>query len=300
MRMMNANKMGTRCLRVLSAFALGASLLFTATRTASAQVPPPAPTPPAVAGQYNVLTNDGSRFEGDLVERVVGDHVTIRLVTGEIRTIPAANIRAEWRAGQGLVGLPVGVLPQGLPGLLGAAGVGAPLEYHGPDELHVHIVNANTEAEGGTLYHESLSGWEVVCKMPCTTTVDPKTGYKLHNSNMFHFPSGPGQVDLVADIGSGRRLRTGGVWAIVLGASVIPIGAVVYAGVFSENGATTADKAGGGAIIGIATALVIGGIVMIAVGPSSTLTTTSGQRLAREPSLPLSSKVALTPHGLVF
>ncbi len=65
-------------------------------------------------------------------------------------------------------------------------------------------------------------------------------------------------------------------------------------------GPTTADKAGGGAIIGVGSALVVAGIVLLAVGPTSTLTTTSGQRIAREPSIPLSSKVALTPSGLVF
>ena len=45
---------------------------------------------------------------------------------------------------------------------------------------------------------ESQSGWVPVCTMPCSTTVDPKVDYRLHNSDPFRFPAGP-PLNLTAD-----------------------------------------------------------------------------------------------------
>jgi hypothetical protein len=295
-----------RCLRALGAAALGAGLFFGVTSTALAQQPPP----PAAADsqRYVVLTNDGSRFEGELVERVAGSHVTIKLVTGDIRTIPAANVRAEWRPGLGPVGMPINGVPPGIASSLlltqTPALTGVPLAYHGPDELTIHLSNATNET--GTLYHESASGWEVVCQMPCTTTVDPKGNYKIHNSDVFRFPSGPGSVDLVADIGSRQKNRTLATWLIILGATVAPLGGILAAGIIDDHlqsGPTVADKAGGGAILGASIGMIVAGVVLLAVGPTSTLTTTSGQRIAQQPSIRLpglGANVALTPTGFVF
>ena len=41
----------------------------------------------------SVRTRDGSVYRGELVERVVNDHVTLKLATGEIKTIPWADIQ---------------------------------------------------------------------------------------------------------------------------------------------------------------------------------------------------------------
>jgi hypothetical protein len=289
----------SRCLRVLSTAALGAGLLLAAAGEAHAQQPPPPDQP-----HYVVLTNDGSRFEGELVERVVGSHVTIKLVTGDIRTIQAADVKAEWRPGQGPVGVPIGGVPPGLP-----TGIvltppplvpGVPLAYHGPDELQIHLTNVTNER--GTLYHESASGWEEVCQMPCTTTVDPKTSYRIHNSDAVRFPSGPGSLDLVADIGSRQRNKVVGTWLLVIGAALVPLGALLTVGIIDGHigAATTTDKVAGGTMLAACGGLVVAGIVLLAVGPTSTLTTTSGQRIAREPSLRLPGGLALTPSGVVF
>src|SRR4051812_30007389 len=44
-------------------------------------------------GRIHVVLVDGSEVQGELVEKVPGDHLTIQLATGEIRTIPWASIQ---------------------------------------------------------------------------------------------------------------------------------------------------------------------------------------------------------------
>src|ERR1700691_3404966 len=53
----------------------------------------------AQTAPYFVVTNDGSSYQGDLVENVVGQHVTIRLASGELRTFQAADIKAQGNVG---------------------------------------------------------------------------------------------------------------------------------------------------------------------------------------------------------
>lgn len=275
-----------RGLRFLSGTALGAGLLVSFANDACAQEPSPA------SDRYVVVTNDGSRFEGELVERVVGNHVTLKLATGDIRTIQAADVKAEWRPGQGPVGVSTGVIPT-VQVTNSPLVTGVPLAYHGPDEVQIHLTNTNNES--GTLYRESASGWEVVCQMPCTTTVDPKISYKLHNSDPFRFPSGARSLDLVADIGSRRRNAGWAVGLLTTGivvASLSPLPFVLLDG----STATTA----GWITVGVGAAMIIGGIVLLAVGPSTTLTTTSGQRIAKQPGIRLPGNITFTPAGFVF
>jgi hypothetical protein len=136
--------------------------------------------------------------------------------------------------------------------------------------------------------------------------VDPKTKYKIHDSDPFQFPVGAKSLDLVADIGSHRRqvglgaglLLTG----IIAGATFTPL---IFAGIFdgsvgSDSGLSSGSKEAGWIVIGLSSALVVGGIVLMVVGPTSTLTTTSGERIAREPRVPIHGDLALTPSGFVF
>jgi hypothetical protein len=52
-----------------------------------------------VQAAYFVVTNDGSSYQGQLVENVVGQHVTIRLASGELRTFQAGEVRAQGNVG---------------------------------------------------------------------------------------------------------------------------------------------------------------------------------------------------------
>ena len=254
-----------------------------------------------------VLTNDGSRFEGELVERVVGDHVTIKLVTGEIRVIPAATIKAEWRHGQHPQGAvegpgPTVVIQPSLPLVVGADG---PLVYRGPDAIQIHLTNANNTS--GTLYAESTSGWQTVCEMPCSTTVDPKVSYKLHNSDPFRFPAGARSLNLVVDYSARRRSQVLGWLMFGLGGAAFVGGAAFFAvGATGPQPGTTTCSDCSGFQTGGEIAMVAGGVLMatglvIALSaPSTVIATTSGERIAKAPSIRLPGSLRLTPSGFVF
>ena len=283
------------CRRWLSTAALGASLLVVTARGALAQTTPLTSDP-----RYDVITNDGSRYEGQLVERVAGDHVTIKLVTGDVRAFPLADVKAD-----GPIGEPSAGLMGGMPQLVvGGVIAGIPLGYHGPDEVHVHITNADNE--GGRLLHESASGWETVCALPCTTTIDPKGSYKIPHSDPFQFPTGAKSLDLIADLGS-RRTHVGWgvgliVTGVVAGSTFIPL---LFAGVMdgsagSDGGVSAASTTAGWIVVGVASAMIVAGTVLLALPTTSTLTTTDGKRVAKQPSIPLVGGVTLTPSGFAF
>jgi hypothetical protein len=267
---------------------------------------------------YGVTTNDGSTYQGQLVENVVGQHVTIRLLSGEIRTFQASDVKSAGPVGSGTVAPNVNVVvppsvvvpePLGLPlpePPPGARG-GPPVTYNGADAVQLHITKAD-DGEG-RLYMESQSGWVPVCTMPCSTTVDPKIDYRLRNSSAFRFPAGPA-LDVVEDTGGrGAFLAIG--WTMI-GVSVAGgvVGTLVATNVFSSS--HTADTpeerqasqsnghvAAGAAILGVSAAVLITGIVFCALHPSPTLTTRQGVRLVKRDT-PLEKAVSLTTHGFSF
>jgi hypothetical protein len=267
---------------------------------------------------YTVVTNDGSTYQGQLVENVVGQHVTIKLLSGELRTFQASDVRSQGPAGSVSVIAPT-VVPsvvaqeqvalQTLSQLQAGTPGAPPVTYNGPDAVQIHITKANNTE--GTLLMESQSGWVPVCTMPCSTSVDPKIDYRLHNTDTFRFPAGP-PLDLVVD-GGGRRVFRGIGWALIgLSLAATIVGSLVWADVFSGNPTAvtgpemTAQKQtensnmiAGITIVGVSAATLTVGIVFCALRPSATLTSSTGVRLVKQ-GIPLGHSTALTIHGLVF
>jgi hypothetical protein len=283
----------------------------------------------AQTAPYFVVTNDGSSYQGDLVENVVGQHVTIRLASGELRTFQAADVKAQGNVGSSAtVTLPNGAsvtqqqadaltalaqiraqaLAQSLtvtPGTPGAP----PVAYTGPDAVQIHITKANDSE--GTLLGETPSGWQPVCTMPCTTTVDPKVDYKLHNTDAFRFPA-PGPLDLIADTG-GHRIFSAIGWTLTgvgLAASIPAL--LIQLNLFSGGGTarTSAEMTAQSSqrnsntidaivIYSVAGAMLVAGIIIRGIHPPGTLTTSTGQRLVKL-GVPLTKKLTLTPTGIIF
>jgi hypothetical protein len=276
----------------------------------------------AQTAPYTVITNDGSSYQGDLVENVVGQHVTIRLASGEIRTFRTADVRAQGNVGAtatlpngaagtqqqadaltALAQLRAQALAQSLTVAPGTPG-GPPVAYTGPDAVQIHITKSDDSE--GKLYGETVSGWQPICIMPCSTTVDPKVDYKLHNSNAFRFPAGA-TLNLVAD-SSGRRVfrAIGGTMIGVAGVGII-FGGLVLANVFTgdptpetpqeqkaQQQTHSSNAVAGGTVLGLSAAVLTAGIVFCAIHPSPTLTTSTGVRIVKN------SGPTLTPRGLVF
>jgi hypothetical protein len=270
---------------------------------------------------YGLMTNDGSSYQGQLVENVVGQHVTIRLLSGEIHTFQASDVKSQGPVSVGTAAPNVNVVvpssvvapepvafPVFLPPPPGALGA-PPVTYSGADAVQLHITKANSGE--GRLFMESQSGWVPVCTMPCSTTIDPKIEYRLYDSPAFRFPSATTALDAVADTGGRGTFRAiGGTMTALSGVGVV-LGALVAANVFSsgptpntpeeQNQASESGHhvAAGLGILGASAALLTAGIVFCALHPSSTLTTSTGVRILKRDS-PRTPSVALTAHGFVF
>jgi hypothetical protein len=239
-----------------------------------------------------VTTNDGSTYQGELVENVVGDHVTIKLADGQVRRFAAADVRAQTAPFVNVEPFVMPVMPR------------APVTYDGPDAVRVHV--ENDDGGSGTLYMESQSGWVPACTMPCTTALDPKVQYKLHGSDPFLFPRRP-NLDLVADYSKRRGFHTAGAWLLAPGILALlagPLTMGIGAGMNAQDALGPVSQQGGGqtavyvgAVIGGAGLLLtVLGAVFLAVHWSPTLETRSGETVVSKHTSP----IKLTPTGLVF
>ncbi len=245
---------------------------------------------------YTVTTNDGSTYQGELVENVVGDHVTIKLADGQVRRFAVADIRTE--SSSLVTNVPPIVMPV-MPGM-----PGAPVTYAGSDAVHVHVENDN--GGSGTLYMESQSGWVPACNMPCTTALDPKVQYKLHGSDPFLFPR-TGNLDLVADYSKRRAFHTAGAWLLTPGVLAMiagPLTMGIGAGVNAQDAMVSSSKQGtgqtavdvGAVVGGVGLAMTVLGIVFLAVHWSPTLATRNGETVVSKRQSP----IKLTPTGFTF
>jgi len=299
---------------------LGATLLLGAPSAAFAE------DPMITVSHYVVITNDGSTYQGELVESVVGGHVTLRLATGEIVHFDARDIKSQGSAQPSLPAPvvlatappPVLVAPPPPPramihsprfaGLFG----GAPTVYDGPDAVHVHITSS--QGAGATLAEESASGWVSVCQIPCTTSVDPKVMYQLQTmpglmvpSDPFHFPGNQGPLDLDANVRSRLHNLGWGIGLITGGPLVALPGIFLLSGMFDGASAdgtpgspSTAETVVGWTLVGASAVIVIAGVVLLATPARTTLTDSNGHRIARREGLHLGGSVELTGSGLVF
>jgi hypothetical protein len=291
--------------RSLGALVLGATLLLSHAREAFAQ------GPTIVLSHYVVVTKDGSTYQGELVENVVGGHVTLRLATGEIVTFDARDIQSQGSATT-TPSVPVlAPLPApppappsarrpsfslNIPGLYS----GTPRAYEGADAVAVHITSPNDA--NASLAQESASGWVTVCQIPCTTTVDPKAMYQLQTmpglmvpSAPFRFPADEGALELNANVRSRLHNMGWGIGLVTGGPLVALPGIYLLSGMFDSGGSpSTGETVLGWTLVGVSTALVITGVVMLAMPASSTMTDANGHRIAK------ADGVHLTPTGLVF
>jgi hypothetical protein len=306
----------SRYARFLTAPALLAALFFTA--------PAFAEEPTITISHYVVVTNDGSTYQGELVESIVGGHVTLKLATGEIVTFEARDIKSQGSAlpapSAPVIALPPPPPPAppkhvpfaaSFPGLFG----GAPRAYDGPDAFHVHITSS--QAEGASLAQESASGWVTVCQIPCTTTVDPKAMYQLQTMPGLMVPSAPfrfphdahedSALELDANISSRLHHMGWGIGLVTVGPLLTVPGVFLLTGMFDGTGAngvpgspSAAETVVGWTLVGASAAIVIAGVVLLAMPARSTLTDANGRRIAKRSGVSLGGGAEITPSGIVF
>jgi hypothetical protein len=181
--------------------------------------------PSAHAETETVHLSDGSVFAGELVEKVPGDHVTIKLASsGEVRRFAWSAIASQPLAVA--VGQPQVIVPQ-LPPLPPRSGT-------------VRFVSNNK----GTLLMRvdsipafTVNGWgqtrqSPVCYAPCTAVIDANAtyyveGYNISASTHFAIPEGSSTVSVrtgaEALTVTGVTLASLGSMSLITGAIATPI-----------------------------------------------------------------------------
>ena len=144
---------------------LGSILVTLSLATATVAV---AQTPPDV-----VETVDGGIVRGTIVENVPGDHVTIQLVTGEIRVLPAGSVL---RVTMGAAAPPPAAIMAPLPPPVDP---GVTLHVTGTSPgLMLHRLTATatvTVWTGNGVGGALIDQFEPICAAPCDATVPPGT-----------------------------------------------------------------------------------------------------------------------------
>lgn len=272
----------------LGAFCVGALVLVAAT-AASAD------------NSEKVTLRDGSVFVGELVEKVPGNHITLKLATGEVRRIEWAAIAEQpTQAAQ-------------------APATEAPAAVH----LTLDSTRANTmlfKLEGGGMVavstgrgmaYGAFEQYSPVCTAPCEANVDPNGTYKIGGgiteTGTFSLPARSGALALHVNAGS-RGMRIGGAWATLLGGSAVLAGGLMLAlgfllttDTYDNQGNITGTTHSTG-LITAGAGVGIGGIALLALGiplmvaSSTRVDTDQGAQVA----LGHSSRFAFTSRGLVF
>lgn len=222
----------------------------------------------ARADEETVHLVNGNVYGGELVEKVPGDHVTIKLVTGEIR-------KFEWSEIAPSVATQIVVTQTATPPPPRPAHVRFESDTKGA--LLVRVDNVAVNAAGlRTLTTETETP---VCYAPCTADVDANAHYYVQGayiSRSTSFAIRDGQSVLSVRAGSSNVSTTGG-WFLAVGVLSTVTGAIAAATAFATDDAKNAGWNGweyfgvasliaGGAFIVLSLPFIVAGRTHVAMG----------------------------------
>ena len=291
---------------------LRAPLLSLAVLVASAGAVLHAPAAHADAdGEITVVLKTGVVVRGTLIERVPGEHVLLRLATGETRKIRWSEIASDsyGKAPEPTTTptptptpapTPTPTMPTPPPTATAPTYAPYPAPPMGGALVHV-------EAKPGVLLERFVvygtsTRWEPVCAAPCDRPMAPGT-YRVNGKGMRSSPEfavGTQPVHVRAQLGSLAGMITG-ISLTGLGGLCLLTGGLA-ALTFDDEPRYPGDSGSSAGKTAFTTFAVIGGI-MLAVGlPLWLLNGRSVEVDGREVALRLDDKglVRLTPRGLVF
>lgn len=259
-----------------------------------------------------VWTKSGGVYRGEIVARVPGDSITLRLATGETQ-------RIEWKdVERDSMGSPDGVTPRtpdspGSPGAPGAPGEGsaAPLAAEG---VRVHLEGdgdlllMREAGVGGVVIgarSTTFARQELACRAPCDVVVPQGGGYRV--AAFGRRTSAPFALDgdtrtIRASLGSSAGHQIG-VTSTVFGVTFLLTGALTYGilrGVGLEETMPDSDRRNPAfttayAFLGVGAVVGLLGVVLWAANGSSVEIDGAAVAGRRRPS-----GFALTSTGFVF
>lgn len=252
----------------------------------------------AAQGTERVTLADGTVMQGELVEKVPGDHITIKLATGEIRTI-------QWSA----------LAPQAAPATPVVPEVAAPpptgpmvhvvVEGDRPGVTLVRILGYGM-VEAYTGYGTAIGAFEQsrpVCIAPCQADIEANGMYRIGGDGVsptgtFGLPvqQGNGPLHLRVHAGS-LGARVGGVWLLIGGISIGVAGGTLAALAAAESSVSSDPGllVTGLVLTGVGVVGIVVGAILLA-GSGTSVVTDSGITVSRQrPAHP-----RLTLSGLAF
>jgi hypothetical protein len=238
---------------------------FVATMLSSAAARADGPASDALR-DVGVATKDGATYRGELVEKVPGDHVTLKLASGDVKRFAWADVVDV-------------ALAKDAPDKDDAKPPTVHLAVDG--EPGVLLERRQTAAEGwnatiwpGYSYTET---WEVSCVAPCTTTVDAASTYRVNGggvttSRNFSLPQGRDALKLHL-VGHSALLHGTGVILTFVGGLVALTGVVglVSSPVLTDAAAAADVRSAGWVGVGI-------GALLMAIGVPTWIATYSVAR----------------------
>jgi hypothetical protein len=241
----------------------------------------------SAVAEDRVQLRDGSVYGGALVEKVPGDHLTLKLPTGEVRRFGWADLSPE-AVGKSLVRL-----------RLDSDDSQAKL-YRLTEAGSLAVATSRGMAYG------AYESYAPVCSVPCDTEVDPQGTYRIGGDGVtptkaFELPALRGP-DLRLHIKAGSRpVRVLGLTGVYLGVASIVTGATLYltgdlVNSHSVDGSHSSLPTVGLVTLAVGAAVTVAGIVGV-VESGTSVTTEGGDTVATNAS---KSRWALTPGGVTF
>ncbi len=237
--------------------------------------------------QRTVMLADGSIYSGQVVELVPGDHLTLKLPSGDVKRFAWSEMKPSGFGDVTVGG--VGAATQVWPG--GAAVFGMGADAQPPDPVDVHFRATDTQATlfrsatmmGLALGAGDIGMWTPVCHTPCDAQVDRHNvfsvqGPRLVSSPSFTLPQG-GSLTVEANMGhESTRIVAGlvdalGITGMVAGVTVMLISPAIDT-TATGNDPMSLDRqrsaqdeqhtllVAGGAALGVGAAVLAVGIAM--------------------------------------
>ncbi len=256
--------------------------------TQSAQPPPPPPAAPEATPPDIVKLKNGSLYRGTVMELVAGDHVDVRLPSGETKRFPVSDVdyAGAASAAPGAAPAPPAAPPPPRPLVtIDARAAKIHFEATSPDtDFHIRTEDVTVEGSGwgwgrgfyGFASTAQAKGYAHICAAPCDATM-PVGRYRLALSQAGKKPiepDGPVTIDGPTTV-QGKYVSYAGTrgagWGLFALSLAVGMGIVLYAVANpSQNCSSSANAFGGGGSFCSPqpdTGLVTAGTVIGILGP---------------------------------
>jgi hypothetical protein len=250
--------------------------------------------PSIVFAQERVTLADGTVMQGELVEKVPGDHITLKLATGEIRTITWSALAPQMQAPPPVVMQQQAQVPTGPT-------THVAIDADAPGVSLMRVMGFGFVQYGSAT--GSFASYQTVCVAPCQADVDANATYQISGdgvtpSSPFTLPTANGAPVRLHVHGGSLGARIGGLWLVISGITFAVTGGVL-AGTFAAL-SSSSDDTTGWIVAGLVTAGV--GVVMTVLGIP--LVSGSGTTVVTDQNVTVAHrnapKIRFTPTGFVF